>query len=374
MYATQDINAIEAKMSKMDKTMQNLKKEIICMQEYKDSCNQMLKVPFIQNAIQQSCSQLVGEIQHVLGKYSGIPTGNSQENIKNKCKLEEEEEKGGERGKSRSLSDHNPSNQEAFDKLYSCISNIDTKMNDTIESNKQIRKRLQDIESNLIESQNKISKLESSDDDTTVILKKIMTQIDKLNHNPPTVHPQIQMEIEEIISSGPSKPVVKYQPTPEEEEIDEELSVGEELGEHEPTPDEEEVEYVEEEEEATKEEEGAAEEEEEAGYEPVEINGETYYTDDQTSGKIYSLLENDELSTEPVGEYVNGVPKLYSQEEEEEEEPEYFAVKVAGKTYYTNNETSGLIHILQANEELSDPVGQYVNGVAKMFKPVIIRK
>jgi hypothetical protein len=95
----------------------------------------------------------------------------------------------------------------------------------------------------------------------------------------------------------------------EEEQVDEEEEEQVDEEEEEQVVEEEEV--VEEEDEVVEEEvveeEGVVEEEEEGGVFEIEINGETYYTDNDQSGDIYNTDDNGD-PYEIVGTFVEGVP------------------------------------------------------------------
>ena len=45
-----------------------------------------------------------------------------------------------------------------------------------------------------------------------------------------------------------------------------------------------------------------------------------------------------------------------------------YEVVIKGKTYYVTNETDGIIYAIDANEEVGDEVGKYVNKVATFKK------
>jgi hypothetical protein len=57
-------------------------------------------------------------------------------------------------------------------------------------------------------------------------------------------------------------------------------------------------------------------------------------------------------------------PEAESEEEEEEEEmeEEVYEVTIEGKTYYTTNETSGVIYAVTSDGEIGDEVGSYKDG------------
>jgi len=45
-----------------------------------------------------------------------------------------------------------------------------------------------------------------------------------------------------------------------------------------------------------------------------------------------------------------------------------YEVKINGKTYFTTNEKSGVIYAMDAEGDVGDEVGAYVNGVPKITK------
>lgn len=100
--------------------------------------------------------------------------------------------------------------------------------------------------------------------------------------------------------------------TEETEEITEETEQVEEVEETEEVEEVEEVtEIIEEVKEVIKEEpEEPVEEEEEEGVFEIEIDDITYYTNDDTNGKIYAVINGDEVGDE-VGRFVDGEVELY---------------------------------------------------------------
>ena len=51
-----------------------------------------------------------------------------------------------------------------------------------------------------------------------------------------------------------------------------------------------------------------------------------------------------------------------AEEEEEEEEEEVFMVSIDGKNYYTNNEQSGTIYSIVDEDDIGDEIGAFKNG------------
>jgi len=137
----------------------------------------------------------------------------------------------------------------------------------------------------------------------------------------------IQIKIEDpevVVEPGPVKrvyvnlldeqPVVKKEPETLIEAISEaeDLVEDDEEGEEEADEEEEAPELVEEEAEEVDEEEVEEGEEADEGeaVEEVIIKGTRYYADNTTDGRIYAIIEDEEVGEE-VGIYVNGKPKMY---------------------------------------------------------------
>jgi hypothetical protein len=91
--------------------------------------------------------------------------------------------------------------------------------------------------------------------------------------------------------------------------------------------------------------------------------------------------EEEEEEADPTGEEEEeeeADPASEEAEEEEEEEEadpageeeaeEVFVITIKGKSYYTTNEKSGTIYAIDADEEIGDEVGVFVNGTAKFNK------
>jgi S-DNA-T family DNA segregation ATPase FtsK/SpoIIIE len=54
--------------------------------------------------------------------------------------------------------------------------------------------------------------------------------------------------------------------------------------------------------------------------------------------------------------------------EQEEEEGEVYEITIAGKQYYTTNGQNGKIYAVDADEEVGDEIGVFVNGKATFYK------
>ena len=126
----------------------------------------------------------------------------------------------------------------------------------------------------------------------------------------------------------------------EEEEVDEEEVEEEE-------EEEEEVEEEEVEEEEVEEEEVEEEEEEEEEVEEEEVEEEE--------------VEEEEVEEEEVEDADASVA-----EEDAGEEEGVYEVKIKNKTYYVTNETNGTIYAVEADGEVGEEVGKYVDGKAML--------
>ena len=136
-----------------------------------------------------------------------------------------------------------------------------------------------------------------------------------------SLEPNVHYELEEMVEEEEvEEEEVEEEVEVEEEEVEEEVEVEEE-------EEEEEVEEVEEEEEVEEAEEGEEEEEVEE--------------------------EEEEVEVEEV-------------EEGEEEGLEVEEVVIHGKTYFASNTTNGDIYAMDADGEVGDKVGAFVQGKAKL--------
>jgi len=110
------------------------------------------------------------------------------------------------------------------------------------------------------------------------------------------------------------------------------------------------------------------EQEETIKEEVIEQHVETNVEQEETI--VEEVLEEEE--EEVVEQEENIVEEVVEEEEEEvveeEEQEELYGVIIKGKTYYTTNETDGIIYQLDENEEPTIEVGKYKNGKAKFYK------
>jgi hypothetical protein len=129
---------------------------------------------------------------------------------------------------------------------------------------------------------------------------------------------QVEVE-EEVVEEEVEEEVVEVEEEQEEEEVVEEEVVEEEVVEEEVVEEEvveeevveeEQEEAEEEQEEAEEEQEETEEQEEEQEVYDIEINGKTYYIQNEKNGPIYEADENGEISME-VGVYKNGKPTFF---------------------------------------------------------------
>ncbi len=162
-------------------------------------------------------------------------------------------------------------------------------------------------------------------------------------------------------------------------EIDDELSVGQELSEHQDESDKSLKEEVEEEEEEEVEksdkslEEEAEEEEEEVEEEEVEKSDKSLEEEvEEEEEEVEVEEEEEEEEEEEVEEEVEKSDKsleVEAEEEEEEEEEEVegedeevYEIQINGKTYYVTNEIDSVIYEADEDGEISNEVGVYKNG------------
>jgi hypothetical protein len=154
----------------------------------------------------------------------------------------------------------------------------------------------------------------------------------------------------------------------QEEEEEEDTNVQEEEEEEE---EEEEDTTVQEEEEKEEEDTNVQEEEQE---EEEDTNVQEEEEDTNVQEEEQEEVE-EEVQEEEVQQEVEEEVQQQEEEEEvqqpededEEEELELFEVEIKGKTYVTNNETDGDIYAY-VNDEVGEIVGEFKNGVAKLFK------
>ena len=134
----------------------------------------------------------------------------------------------------------------------------------------------------------------------------------------------------------------------------------EEEEEEEEVVEEEEEEVVEEEEE---EEEEVVEEEEEEEEEVVEETEE-----EEEEEEVVEEEEEEEEEEEVVEETEEEEEEEEVVEEEEDEEEEVMEIEINGKSYYTSNETNGVIYAIDDDEDVGPEVGKFVKGKAVFNK------
>ncbi len=229
-------------------------------------------------------------------------------------------------------------------------------------TNRKLLKKVEKLKKE-IKTMKKNKKTKVEEDDNVVFIKE-----DKIDVT--VVQPAIKMVIEEDDDHPALITCTTIQfPTQVEvdEEIDDELSVGQELGERESKEEvevvEEEVEVVEEEvevveEEVDDEEEEVDDEEEEVEEEEVEVVEE----------EVEVEVVEEEVEVEVVEEEVEVVEEEVEEVEVEgEEEEDVYEIEIKGKTYYVSNEKNSVIYAADENGEITIEAGKYVNG-----KPVFI--
>ena len=98
-----------------------------------------------------------------------------------------------------------------------------------------------------------------------------------------------------------------------------------------------------------------AEEEEEAIEEEEEEEEEEAGEEEEEAGE-----EEEASEAEEAGEATQA---------SEEDSGEVFEITIAGKAYYTTNEKNGKIYAVDADEEVGDEIGAFVNGKPVFNKP-----
>jgi hypothetical protein len=194
---------------------------------------------------------------------------------------------------------------------------------------KSVSKITETYEKNIILNTVKTEKIDDSDDGVVFIeeIKKNVT-------------PNIVYVLDEELEDGEIREEEVVEEDEELEEVVEEEEEEEEVVEEE----EEEEEVVEEEEEVVEEEEEVVEEEEE-------------------------VVEEEEEVVEEEEEVVEEEEEEVLEEVEGQEEEEVFEIEIKGKSYYTTNETNGVIYNIVDNEEIGEEIGKFENG-----KPIFYKK
>ena len=101
--------------------------------------------------------------------------------------------------------------------------------------------------------------------------------------------------------------------------------------------------------------------EESAEEEEVEVEVEESAEEAEVEVEVEESAEEEEEEEEEV-------EVEESAEEEEEEEEEVFMVSINGKDYYTNNEQSGTIYSIVDEDDIGDEIGVFKNGKAVFNK------
>jgi chemotaxis protein histidine kinase CheA len=171
-------------------------------------------------------------------------------------------------------------------------------------------------------------------------------------------------EEEEEVDEEEEEEEVEVEESAEEEEVEVEESAEEEEEEEvevEESAEEEEEEEVEVEESAEEEEEEeveveeSAEEEEE---EEVEVE-ESAEEEEEEEVEVEESAEEEEEEVEESAEEEE--EEVEESAEEEEEEMEVFEITINGTEYYTTNENDGVIYAVDADGEVGDEIGKFVN-------------
>jgi hypothetical protein len=154
-------------------------------------------------------------------------------------------------------------------------------------------------------------------------------------------------ETEEEIEVEETEEEVEVEVEETEEEVEVEVEVEE-------TEEEVEVEVEE-----TEEEEEVEETEEEVEVEVEETEEEVEETEEEEEVEVEVEETEEEVEVEETEEEV----EVEETEEEEEEEEEVFMVTIKGKQYFTNDETNGTIYSVVDEDDIGDEVGHYKKGV-----------
>jgi hypothetical protein len=126
---------------------------------------------------------------------------------------------------------------------------------------------------------------------------------------------------------------------------------------------EEEQEEVEEEEEEQEEVEEEEVEEEEVEEEEVEEEQEEEEEEEEEQEEVEETAEEEEVEEEEVEEEEVEEEEVEEEEvEEEEEEEEVYVVKIEGIDYYTTNEKNGKIYKIMDDDDVGDELGYYEDG------------
>ena len=198
-------------------------------------------------------------------------------------------------------------------------------------------------------------KIEKTSNDT---IKSVNIPVENIDSDIEIVVPNTNLKeniVYDIIEDGSE---TTPEESAEEEEEVEYIEVTEESAEEEEEAEEEEVEEsAEEEEEAEEEEveESAEEEEVEESAEEEEVEESAEEEEEEAEEEEVEEEEEEEEESEYEEE------EEESAEEEEEEELEVFEITINGTEYYTTNETNGVIYAVDADSDVGDEIGKFVN-------------
>jgi len=170
----------------------------------------------------------------------------------------------------------------------------------------------------------------------------------------------ISLKIEEIEEESPDD--AEESDEDEVEEADEEVVVQDEVADEEAEEDEDEGDEVEEDEHEGDEGDEVVEDEE-AEDEVVEV-----VEDEEAEAEeeaVADAEESDEEVVEEEEEVKTDDDVVEEDEDEGEEDEEVFEIDIMGKTYFTNNATSGDIYEMDSAGDPGEEVGKFVKGVAK---------
>ena len=197
-----------------------------------------------------------------------------------------------------------------------------------------------------------------------IIVHKLDANNDVNNHSPNIVY---ELEEEGCEVEEEEEAEVEAEGC-EVEEAEEEAEEEEEEGEEEAEEEEEEGEVEEGEEEEGEEEEGEVEVEE--GCEVEEEEGEEAEgCEVEVEGEEAEGCEVEVEGEEEEGCEVEGEVEVAEDADEVlEEETEVVEITIRSKKYFTTNTTNGEIYAMDANGDVGDEVGQFVNGSAKFTK------
>jgi chemotaxis protein histidine kinase CheA len=134
-----------------------------------------------------------------------------------------------------------------------------------------------------------------------------------------------------------------------------------------------EAEEAEEEEEEQEEKAVEEEQEEEAEAEEEVVEAEEEEQEEQEEKAVEEeeeeeQEEQEEQEEKAVEEEEEEEEEAEKQEEAEEEEQEVYEITIKKKTYYVSNETDSIIYGIDAEGDIGEEVGKYVNGVPTFFK------